>query len=134
MGLEPVEAIVQHLATLFLVQRNAAGEAEPGMDGQRFVLDQWREHSLFTLLARNVGTHVPGVCDREQRLVAELLNILVPVFFALARSVEIGHILLASLGQRVDDPVALAFDTRWAVAECSRALCAIYCRQIVSNT
>jgi len=77
----------------------------------------WKDLQLLPLLSRNVRAHVPGIRDGEEGLVAQLGHLAVPLLFCVSRGVEVGDVLFAQLGERVDDPVPLAFDAGRSVAE-----------------
>lgn len=109
--------VAEHISAFFLVLRDAAGVIE-----------------LLSWLARDVGAHVPRICVVEERLLRDLGDLLAPLIFAFLRRFEVGDVFAAELGDRVDDPVALAFDTRWAVGESRWALSAVYWSKQLATT
>jgi len=72
---------------------------------------------LFSGLAGDVGTHVPGIGAGEQSLVVELGDELVPAGLCILGGLDGLRTLLLQCGDCVDDPVTLDFDTGGAVAE-----------------
>lgn len=81
---------------------------------------------MFSRLAWDIGAHIPRVRDGEKRLIAQLGHLPVPFFLGVSCGIEVADLLLAQLGQSIDDPVSLAFDTAGTIAEGGWALSSVH--------
>lgn len=140
--LETLKAVVEYLPTFLLVHWNTTREVSVSVVSMEFcscltwtrltiVLASCPGCSHPARLLANVSDqwcicpkfyHVPGIRDREERLVAQRCHLLVPVLLCFSCCVEVSDVLLAQLGERVDDPVSLNFNTAGTVAESCRSL------------
>lgn len=61
------------------------------------VVDTPNVVQLLSLLPRYIGAHVPGVCERKQRLVIHILDVLLPFLLSIMSWLNSFHILCSHL-------------------------------------
>lgn len=72
------------------------------------------------LLTGDVGTHVPALCFDKERIVGEIIALLMPFLLGFARRVERLDVLGSHLGDGLNDPVTLNLDAGRTVGESRR--------------